>query len=391
MNYKEFFKEEMIVGRRGKKFKGKDVDPKQLKMGIKVEMEHTKDKKISERIALDHLAEDPLYYTKLKKAGLADELDENNLFGLSSPLAIFPDKQNSQGIQEPDAGKVDKQTEPGTVFPKVADDPSKGPDMQGSIGSTNFGGGGVQIKTNVEAPPKDPQPTKHVTGGMEGADSNPNILPKNGTCGGGAMMMGMPAEPQDISIDIKEGKKLLKKMLKESTIPSQHYEALQDHLGDWKVYEPSQHGTYRPVTGVLPKDAAIQKADEMNRGTTVKGPGRAFGPKEGFVPAAGDPSKDPHYVKGKRWTVDYGVKTPTMKEMDTALGDHNSEVARQAVRTVVSQSNYNEEEDMGSILAYLQDQGINVSEDEVERMYRQEMDRRMSGAARRPVVGNNSM
>jgi hypothetical protein len=36
-------------------------------MGIKVEMEHTKNKTIAKRIALDHLAELPDYYTRLLK------------------------------------------------------------------------------------------------------------------------------------------------------------------------------------------------------------------------------------------------------------------------------------------------------------------------------------
>lgn len=40
---------------------------KQLKMGIKVEMEHTKDKVIARMIALDHLREYPDYYTRLKR------------------------------------------------------------------------------------------------------------------------------------------------------------------------------------------------------------------------------------------------------------------------------------------------------------------------------------
>lgn len=40
---------------------------KQLEMGIKVEMEHTKDEKTAKEIAMDHLWEDPRYYTKLKK------------------------------------------------------------------------------------------------------------------------------------------------------------------------------------------------------------------------------------------------------------------------------------------------------------------------------------
>lgn len=42
----------------------------QLKQGIEVEKEHTPDSNIAKKIALDHLKEDPLYYTKLKKCGL---------------------------------------------------------------------------------------------------------------------------------------------------------------------------------------------------------------------------------------------------------------------------------------------------------------------------------
>ena len=49
--------------------KGKDVkhDPKQLKMGIEVEMEHTTNPVVSRKIALDHLKEIPDYYTRLDK------------------------------------------------------------------------------------------------------------------------------------------------------------------------------------------------------------------------------------------------------------------------------------------------------------------------------------
>lgn len=44
-----------------------DIDDlmKELELGIKTEMEHTTDKKVAEEIALDHLFEDPKYYTKL--------------------------------------------------------------------------------------------------------------------------------------------------------------------------------------------------------------------------------------------------------------------------------------------------------------------------------------
>ena len=51
----------------GKNLSKEDVDLKQLEMGIEIEMEHTKNQKLAEKIALDHLYEDPEYYTKLKK------------------------------------------------------------------------------------------------------------------------------------------------------------------------------------------------------------------------------------------------------------------------------------------------------------------------------------
>lgn len=58
----------------------------QLAMGVEVEKEHTDDPEIAKKIAMDHLAEDPQYYTKLKKmeAGACDEQkleesDESNV------------------------------------------------------------------------------------------------------------------------------------------------------------------------------------------------------------------------------------------------------------------------------------------------------------------------
>lgn len=44
-----------------------EFDPEQLKMGTKVEYEHTKDKEAAKEIAKDHLREHPRYYTYLKK------------------------------------------------------------------------------------------------------------------------------------------------------------------------------------------------------------------------------------------------------------------------------------------------------------------------------------
>ena len=53
----------------GGKSQGKveQVDPNELAMGIKVESEHTDDPALQEKIARDHLAENPKYYTDLQK------------------------------------------------------------------------------------------------------------------------------------------------------------------------------------------------------------------------------------------------------------------------------------------------------------------------------------
>lgn len=44
-----------------------DVNQKELAIGRKIEMEHTTNPEIAEKIALDHLAEIPDYYTRLVK------------------------------------------------------------------------------------------------------------------------------------------------------------------------------------------------------------------------------------------------------------------------------------------------------------------------------------
>jgi len=60
---------------KSKLFEGK-YDKEQLKMGIKVEMEHTTNPLLAKKIAFDHLAEIPDYYTRLakmeKEAGIED-------------------------------------------------------------------------------------------------------------------------------------------------------------------------------------------------------------------------------------------------------------------------------------------------------------------------------
>ena len=70
------------------KFYNEHVYEDELRMGIKVEMEHTTDPEIAKKIALDHLKEDINYYTKLQ-----------TIEGVHSGLAQIPDdyKKNLDG------------------------------------------------------------------------------------------------------------------------------------------------------------------------------------------------------------------------------------------------------------------------------------------------------
>jgi len=58
---------DFLKGGLADKSRVSDFDPEQLKRGIKVEMEHTKDPKIAREIAMDHLKEYPNYYAELGK------------------------------------------------------------------------------------------------------------------------------------------------------------------------------------------------------------------------------------------------------------------------------------------------------------------------------------
>ena len=63
---------------RSKNFTG-EYDAKELAMGTKVELEHMPYPLIAEKIAKDHLAEIPDYYTRLKKMEAEGGVTENHL------------------------------------------------------------------------------------------------------------------------------------------------------------------------------------------------------------------------------------------------------------------------------------------------------------------------
>ena len=89
----------------------------QLQKGIEVESEHTSDKKLAEKIAKDHLVENPNYYTILDKVGLSDggeiETALNDLEKARSVKGYMQPEFNSEIYDYP------KQSEPNTYVKKV--------------------------------------------------------------------------------------------------------------------------------------------------------------------------------------------------------------------------------------------------------------------------------
>ena len=70
---KKILLEDNIPGGKGDDTIPTQVNQDELEVGIKVEREHTDSDEKAKEIALDHLTEDPSYYSKLIDANLVDE------------------------------------------------------------------------------------------------------------------------------------------------------------------------------------------------------------------------------------------------------------------------------------------------------------------------------
>ena len=76
------------------------VNPVELAMGIKVEFEHTKDPKKAEKIAMDHLKENPSYYSELKLSGIDShqEAPKKKAKKVKKAKEEFVDKENGMKV-----------------------------------------------------------------------------------------------------------------------------------------------------------------------------------------------------------------------------------------------------------------------------------------------------
>ena len=95
------------------------VNNDELRMGIRVEMEHTDDPEKAKKIALDHLAENPFYYTQLKLSGVdtkATPSKEYKAIAKKKDETEFVDKANQmkpvKGVEKikASANKAKKET-----------------------------------------------------------------------------------------------------------------------------------------------------------------------------------------------------------------------------------------------------------------------------------------
>ena len=76
-----------------------DVDPFEVSIGTKTEMEHTNNPRKAKQTALDHLKEDPMYYTKLYGQGLASEkLTQIEMEEIDSRMDMI--RQEEMAMQE---------------------------------------------------------------------------------------------------------------------------------------------------------------------------------------------------------------------------------------------------------------------------------------------------
>lgn len=144
----EDLEKDKIPGGIGDKKDIKDFCPKQVAMGIRVELEHTSDKAIAEDIVKDHLTEDPMHYTKLKEVEKSELQERWDLIKakLDSSKSILDMKEAMQPEQE-EEGQDDQ----------IPQDDSE-PDIQDSDEVPEADAGQEEPPAAGEEPPPGEQP-----------------------------------------------------------------------------------------------------------------------------------------------------------------------------------------------------------------------------------------
>jgi hypothetical protein len=147
-----------VKGGLADKKTNKKYDKKQIKMGIKVEMEHTDDPIIAREIAMDHLTEDPIYYTKLMK--MEGKLHKSYRYIMNGFDELLKAKKAQVGETRHRKGGLYKKTGPNKWI-QVKKGPSKKPiRKKGGIKE------GIAIGAKVGETIAEPTPLKVVQTGL---------------------------------------------------------------------------------------------------------------------------------------------------------------------------------------------------------------------------------
>jgi len=80
----------------------RDADKEELLIGSQIEMEHTTDNEVARRIALDHLSENPKYYTEMlipAEGGVRIERGAEDVLD-GKPIPMIEDTEAEQDLQD---------------------------------------------------------------------------------------------------------------------------------------------------------------------------------------------------------------------------------------------------------------------------------------------------
>ena len=140
------------------------VNNDELRMGIRVEMEHTDDPEKAKKIALDHLAENPFYYTQLKLSGV-----DTKALPSKEYKAIAKKKDETEMVDKANQMKTPKGVEKvkasANKAKKETNKPVKGVSSMSLVSKTVRGvkkmdATGEKLKTIKEAEEKKPEEKK---------------------------------------------------------------------------------------------------------------------------------------------------------------------------------------------------------------------------------------
>lgn len=119
---------DMIPGGLADDASTSDFDSDQLAIGIRIEMEHTNDEAIATEIAMDHLTEDPMYYSKLQ--GMEKDAGDEGDYHYNAGIEAF--RQGRPLSDSNDYSGDDK-----TMFEYGWNDAKNNPDIQSGWKSTD--------------------------------------------------------------------------------------------------------------------------------------------------------------------------------------------------------------------------------------------------------------